>query len=33
MNINGIRSEAYNSPGILMILFQCHIRPACFVLN
>jgi hypothetical protein len=31
MNVNDTRSEAHNSTGSLLVLFQCHIRPAsCF---
>jgi hypothetical protein len=33
MHINGTQSEACNSPGSLLVLFQCHIRAACCVLN
>jgi hypothetical protein len=34
MNINGIRSEAFNSPGSVLILSQYHILPTrCSVLN
>jgi len=33
MHINCTRSEACNSPDILLVLFQCYIRAASCVFN